>query len=80
MDIKLNQAYKALFQDNIEYPIFKLTDNAYLCIIYSIRHGTYNLNIYTEEDFKEYGFKEDDYNNYLFEDLTSENFENSVLG
>lgn len=65
--------------DNIQYPIYKLADNSYLCITYSCNHGTYNLNIYTEEEFKEQGFKEDDYNNYLFEDLTSENFENSVL-
>lgn len=79
MDIKLNQAYSSMW-DNIQYPIYKLADNSYLCITYSCNHRTYNLNIYTEEEFKEQGFKEDDYNNYLFKDLTSDIFENSVLG
>lgn len=60
MEVKLNRAYVSHW-DNIEYPIFKLADGAYLCIAYSSNHKCYSINTYTEEEFVEQGFREDEY-------------------
>lgn len=69
MEIKLNRAYIATW-DNIQYPIFRLADGAYLCITYSSNHKVYSLNTYTKEEFIEQGFVEDEYSNEIFENLT----------
>lgn len=73
MEVKLNRAYVSYY-DNIQYPIFELSDGAYLCITYSISHKCYHINIYTVEEFIEQEFKEDDYCDDLFENLTKEEF------
>lgn len=72
MEIKLNRAYSSTW-DNIQYPIFKLADDSYLCIAYSCNHKCYCINVYTKEDFVEQGFQEDDYCDEIFESLTGEN-------
>lgn len=73
MKIELNRAYTSSW-DNIQYPIFKLSDGAYLCITYSSNHKCYSINTYTVEEFIEQGFQEDDYCDELFENLTVEEF------
>lgn len=73
MEIKLNRAYTSLW-DNIQYPIFELSDGAYLCITYSSNHKYYDVNTYTKEEFIEQGFQEDDYCDDLFENLTRNEF------
>lgn len=74
MEIKLNRAYTS-YWDNIQYPIFKLSDGAYLCITYSSNHKCYGINTYTVEEFVEQEFQEDDYCDELFENLTAEEFD-----
>lgn len=69
MEILLNRAYISTW-DNIQYPIFKLTDDAYLCITYSSNHSVYSLNTYTKEEFVEQGFVEDEDSDEIFERLT----------
>ena len=76
MEIKLNKAYSSLW-DNIQYPIFELSDSSYLCITYSINHKCYGINVYTKEDFLDQGFHEDIYNDYIFENLTEEDIFNN---
>ena len=71
MEVKLNKAY-ASHWDNVEYPIFKLADGSYLCVAYSCNHKNYYMNVYTEEDFIEQGFEEDDYCDDIFENLTKQ--------
>ena len=73
MGIKLNRAYVS-YCDNIEYPILKLADDSYLCIAYSSNHKNYYINVYTEEEFVEQGFEENDYCDEIFECITKENF------
>lgn len=68
---KFNRAYVS-YWDNIQYPIFKLADGAYLCITYSINHKCYGINTYTKEEFTEQEFQEDECCDELFENLTSE--------
>ena len=69
MEIKLKRAYSSHW-DNIEYPIFKLADDSYLCISYSCNHHVYGMNTYTKEEFIESGFQEDDTCDDIFESLT----------
>ena len=73
MKIKLNRAYVSHY-DNIEYPIFKLSDGSYLCIAYSNSHDCYFINTYTKEKFIEQGFSKDKYYDCdeLFWNLTKE--------
>ena len=73
IEIKLNRAYVSSW-DNIQYPIFELSDGAYLCITYSSNHKCYHINTYTKEELIEQGFQEDDYCDDLFENLTREEF------
>lgn len=74
MKIKLNRAYVSHW-DNIEYPIFKLSDETYLCITYSSNHKCYHISTYTEGEFIEQGFHEDDDCDVLFEHLTVKEFD-----
>lgn len=74
MEVKLNRAYVS-YWDNIQYPIFELADGAYLCITYSSNHKCYHINAYTKEEFIEQGFREDDYCDDLFENLTAKEFD-----
>ena len=76
MEVKLNRAYVS-YWDNIQYPILKLADSSYLCIAYSGNHKNYYINTYTEEEFIEQGFHEDEYYycDELFENLTRQDFE-----
>lgn len=69
MDIKLNRAYSGGW-DNIEYPIYQLADESYLCIAYSVNHKCYYMDVYTKEDFIEQGFDEDYELDYIFENIT----------
>ena len=69
MEIKLNRVYVSHY-DNIEYPIFKLSDGSYLCIAFSYNHKQYYVNVYTEEDFVEQGFEESGYDDDTFDFLT----------
>lgn len=71
MEIKLNRAYVSHW-DNIQYPILKLSDDSYLCVTYSSNHKNYYINTYTEEEFIEQGFHEDEYCDEIFENLTRE--------
>lgn len=71
MEIVLNRAYISHW-DNIQYPIFKLSDDSYLCITYSCNHKCYHVNVYTEEQFIEQGFFEDESYDMFFEELTKE--------
>lgn len=71
MEIKLNKAYSSHW-DNVQYPIFKLSDESYLCISFSRNHGVYCINTYTKEDFIEQGFEEDEYFDDYFENLTKD--------
>ena len=73
MEVKLNKAYVS-YWDNIEYPIFQLADGSYLCIAYSSNHKNYYIDVYTEEEFIEQGFSEDEfgYCDEYFESLTKE--------
>lgn len=71
MEIILNRAYISQW-DNIQYPILKLSDDSYLCITYSCNHKCYHINTYTEEQFIEQGFFEDDSFDMFFEELTKE--------
>lgn len=73
IEIKLNRAYVSHW-DNIQYPIFELSDGSYLCITYSSNHKCYHINTYTKEKFVEQGFQEDDYCDELFENLTIDEF------
>ena len=71
MEIELYYAY-ASHWDNIEFPIYQLSDGTYICIEYSSNHKVYSMGTYTKEEFIEQGFiKYEDYN-YLFEDLTKD--------
>lgn len=72
MEIELNRAYISHW-DNIQYPIFELSDGSYLCIAYSCNHKCYYVNIYTKEDFIEQGFHEDNSFDEFFNDLTAKN-------
>ena len=69
MEIELYKAYSSRY-DNIEFPIYQLSDQSYLCISYSCNHKCYNLNIYTEKDFVEQGYQREEYNDYIFENIT----------
>ena len=77
-EIKLNTAYVSDY-DNIQYPIYQISDNSYICKTYSCRHKCYNFNLYTKEEFNSQGFKEDESCNDLFEEITKENLKHSCF-
>ena len=68
MEIKLYRAYSGGW-DNIEYPIYQLSDGSYLCIAYSSNHKNYYIDVYTKEDFIEQGFSEEPYCDDVFENI-----------
>ena len=72
MEIKLNTAYSSLVWGNIQYPVFKLSDDSYLCIAYEANHQSYFVNTYTKEEFIEEGFHENENCNYIFKSITRE--------
>jgi len=74
MEIKLNRAYSSGW-DNIEYPIYQLVDESYLCIAYSSNHKYYYIDVYTKEDFVEQGYDEDYELDYIFENITRQDID-----
>lgn len=77
MEINLRRPYSSSW-DNVEYPILKLADESYLCIVYSRNHRCYSINTYTKEEFVEQGFEEDNWYDDIFENLTAEELERYV--
>ena len=74
MEIKLNRAYSSGW-DNIEYPIYQLSDESYLCIAYSRNHKCYYIDVSTKEDFIEQGFDEEPYCDDIFENMTRQDID-----
>lgn len=68
IEIELNNAYISGW-DNIEFPIFELLDDSYLCIAYSQHHNNYYINTYSKEEFIEEGFEKCAEYNYIFEEI-----------
>mgnify|MGYP003291757858 CR=1 FL=1 len=76
MEIKLNTAYASTW-DNVEYPIYQLADNSYLCISYSMNHHCFGINIYTTQQFEEQGFHESYWPE--FDNITAEDLDRSYV-
>ena len=72
--IELNNAYVSHW-DNIEFPIYELSDGCYLCIAYSTNHSMYSIDTYTKQEFIEQGFEKEEGCNNLFENLTRKDIE-----
>jgi hypothetical protein len=72
-EVELNEPYASGW-DNVELPIFELSDGSYLCIAYSQNHNIYSIDTYTKEEFIEQGFERSDWANCYFEDMKREHF------